>query len=102
MQVREESLTLAPNERILVNLRVVPLRAGSLNIEGVAWTLSDVAHGQAQFRIPRPMPRKQGRSKYVACRVLPLQGAVHVPISSSACGLPPACARCCVPAGCYA
>ena len=61
-QVHEEGVTLQGGERVVVHLRVVPLRPGTLQVAGVAWLLNGTAHGQAAFRIPRPRPRKPGSS----------------------------------------
>ncbi len=63
LQIREESLTLGPGERMVVHLRLVPLKAGSLSVEGVQWVLNGVAQGCQRFQIPRPKPRKPGSSK---------------------------------------
>lgn len=62
-QVREESITLLGGERVLMHLRVVPLRPGRLSLDGVAWVLSGSAHGQQAFKIPRPRPLKPGTNK---------------------------------------
>ncbi len=62
-RVCEESVTLNGGERVVVHLRVVPLRPGRLRVEGVAWLLNGAAHGQAAFAIPQPRPRKPGSSK---------------------------------------
>lgn len=62
LQVHEESVTLQGGERVVVHLRVVPLRPGSLQVQGVAWLLNGMAHGQAAFRIPRSHPLKPGSS----------------------------------------
>lgn len=61
-QVHEEGVTLHGSERVVVHLRVVPLRPGSLQVHGLAWLLNGTAHGQAAFRIPQPCPRKPGSS----------------------------------------
>ena len=55
-------MTLQGGERVVVHLRVVPLRPGTLQVQGVAWVLNGAAQGQAAFRIPRPRPRKPGSS----------------------------------------
>ena len=60
LQVHEESVTLQGGERVIVHLRVVPLRPGSLHVNGVTWLLNGAAHGQAAFRIPRPLANKSG------------------------------------------
>ncbi len=44
-------------------LRLVPLKAGSLSVEGVQWVINGVAQGHQRFRIPRPKPCKPGSSK---------------------------------------
>jgi hypothetical protein len=62
-RIRAERITLRGEERVTMNLGVVPLRAGSLTVEGVAWTLNGVARGQRAFRIARPRPRKSGGSQ---------------------------------------
>lgn len=61
-RVAEESVSLAGGERVVVHLRVVPLRPGRLRVEGVAWLLNGAAHGKAAFAIPQPRPRKPGSS----------------------------------------
>lgn len=60
--MHEESVTLQGEERMIVHLRVVPLRPGTLHVHGVTWVLNGAAQGQAAFRIPRPRPRKTGSS----------------------------------------
>lgn len=55
-------MTLHGGERVVVHLRVVPLRPGTLQVDGLAWVLNGAAHGQAAFRIPQPRPRKPGSS----------------------------------------
>ena len=57
-----EEQRLAHGERVVVHLRVVPLRPGSLQVQGVAWLLNGMAHGQAAFRIPHSHPLKPGSS----------------------------------------
>lgn len=61
-QLHEESVTLHGGERMVVHLRVVPLRPGTLQVHGLSWLLNGVAHGQAAFCIPQPRPRKPGSS----------------------------------------
>ena len=56
-------MTLGGGERLVVHLRLVPLKAGALSVEGVQWVLNGVAQGHQRFRIPRPKPRKPGSSK---------------------------------------
>lgn len=81
-------MTLQGGERVVVHLRVVPLRPGSLHVHGVAWLLNGTAHGQAALRIPRPRPRKPGSSsKWVAA---PLAGSAASPAMwGDLLGLPP-------------
>lgn len=62
LQLHEESVTLHGGERVVVHLRVVPLRPGTLQVHGLSWLLNGVAHGQAAFCIPQPCPRKPGSS----------------------------------------
>lgn len=47
----------------MVALRLVPLKAGTLSVDGVQWMLNGVAQGHQRFRIPRPKPLKPGSSK---------------------------------------
>ncbi|KAL4458148.1 hypothetical protein ABPG75_013013 [Micractinium tetrahymenae] len=96
-QVHEESVTLHGGERVVVHLRVVPLRPGRLQVDGVAWLLNGAAHGKAAFAIPRPRPRKPGSSSKVLIdadrpapggvtfQVLPPMPRLEVSVS----GLPP-------------
>ena len=56
-QVHEETVTLQAKERVIVHLRVVPLKPGALHVHGVAWLLNSTAHGQVAFHIRRPLPR---------------------------------------------
>ncbi|PRW18320.1 trafficking particle complex subunit 8 [Chlorella sorokiniana] len=96
-QLHEESVTLHGGERVVVHLRVVPLRPGTLQVHGLSWLLNGVAHGQAAFCIPQPRPRKPGSSSKVlidaerpapggiSFRVLPPMPRLEVSVS----GLPP-------------
>lgn len=61
-RVHEESVTLRGGERVVAHLVVVPLRPGTLRVEGVAWLLNGAAHGKAALAIPQPRPRKPGSS----------------------------------------
>jgi hypothetical protein len=62
LQVHEESVTLQGGERVIVHLRVVPLRPGSLHVNGITWLLNGAAHGLAAFQIPRLRASKSGTS----------------------------------------
>ncbi|KAL3692120.1 hypothetical protein R1sor_005771 [Riccia sorocarpa] len=47
----EEAFTLKAGESQVVRLRVRPSRAGHLNVLGVKWVLSKIAHGQRDFAV---------------------------------------------------
>eukprot|EP00887_Chlorella_sp_A99_P001561 scaffold8.g1561.t1 len=79
-QVREESITLRAGERVMVHLRVVPLRPGVLEVGGVAWTLGGVARGLQRFRIPRPRPLKPGTSRVMLDAEAPPPGGVTLKV----------------------
>jgi trafficking protein particle complex subunit 8 len=52
-QTKEERITLHPGERTVVHLKVRPLRAGNLYLDGLTWTLNGLAIGQRAFMVKR-------------------------------------------------
>ncbi len=52
----EQSLTLRGGERVRLRLQLWPRRPGLLTVDGIAWVLADVAHGQRLFSLRQPAP----------------------------------------------
>ena len=52
----EQSLTLRGGERVRLRLQLWPRRPGLLTVDGIAWVLADVAHGQRLFSLRHPAP----------------------------------------------
>lgn len=75
-QVWEESITLRAGERMIVHLRVVPLRPGRLEVGGLAWMLDGVAQGLRRFCIPQPKPRQPSTSHKMLDAERPPPGGV--------------------------
>ena len=83
-QLREERITLHPGERAVVHVRVRPLRAGSLNIDGVAWVVNDIASGQKAFTIKKRIIQNKGASQVaLAVDDADQVGGLHVKVMPS-------------------
>ncbi len=52
----EQSLTLRGGDRVRLRLQLWPRRPGLLSVDGIAWVLADVAHGQRLFSLRHPAP----------------------------------------------
>ena len=61
--VKEEKITLRSDERVTINLRVVPLWPGKLSVNGIAWVLHEEAQSHVAFRIPAPRSRNDSKAR---------------------------------------
>ena len=52
----EQSLTLRGGERLRLRLQLWPRRPGLLTVDGIAWVLAGVAHGQRLFSLRQRTP----------------------------------------------
>lgn len=63
-------MELAPLEHAHISLSVRPLHPGMLTVEGLAWTLNDVATGFCPFPAKEPTPQRRSTGGARCCLVL--------------------------------